>query len=221
MLSPSSIQVVFKTPVAPSAFPSVHKLPDVGERRVVVGENAAPVAHARRHPCFQAHIAEGLDQIHKGRPGVVVPRHRDHIVRQILEVLGVLNAHVAPEQNLAMIRAQGLVDLAEVIDVDLAIALRVDFRLGASLTQFLGFIRPDMEEGAGENRRQVREHLANKSEGPRRGGREHVAVRHLSQILEPLILERHGAGARRTPAPGRSSRGTARRTAPVPSLLPE
>ena len=47
-----------------------------------------------------------------------------------------------------------------------------------------------MEEGAGKNRRQVREHLANKSEGPRRGGREHVAVRHLNQILEPLTLER-------------------------------
>ena len=67
-----------------------------------------------------------------------------------------------------MIGAQGLINLAEVIDVDLAVTLGRDLRLGAPLAQFVGFIRPDMEERAGENRRQVREHLANQSEGPRR-----------------------------------------------------
>src|ERR1019366_8288522 len=99
-----------------------------------------------------------------------------------------LNAHISPEQNLAMIRAQGFVNLAEVIDVDLTIARRFDVLLGASLAQFLGFIGADVEEGTGESGRQICEHPANKSEGSGGGWREHIAVGHFRQIGKALVL---------------------------------
>src|SRR5208282_1654987 len=144
----------------------------------------------RRHPGFKPYVAERFNLVLERWLRIVVPGDCDHVVRQVLEMLGVLNAHIAPEKDLAMVGAQVFVDLPKVIYVDAAVAEFLDLCLGPALAQLKSLIGPDMEERSRKDGSEVCKHFSDESEGGRSSGREHVAVRDFDHILELLILKR-------------------------------
>ena len=101
-----------------------------------------------------------------------------------------LHRDIAPEQHLAVVGLQQGVDLAQVVEVHRSLALRLDHGLGASLAQFKRLVRPDVQEGPRKRRRQLGKHLADEIQRGRHRRRQHVAVRHLDQVLELLVLQR-------------------------------
>src|SRR5208283_3838580 len=105
-------------------------------------------------------------------------------------MLRVLNAHIAPEKDLAMVGSQVFVDFPKVINVDAAVAGFLDLRLGPALAQLNGLIGPDMEERSREHGSEVCKHFSDESEGGGGSGREYVAVRDFGHVLELFILKR-------------------------------
>src|SRR5208337_5691687 len=97
-------------------------------------------------------------------------------------MLRVLNAHIAPEKDLAMVGTQAFIDFPKVVDVDAAVAEFLDLCLGPALAQLKGLIGPDMEERSREDGSEVCKHFSDESEGGRGSGREHVAVRDFNHV---------------------------------------
>ena len=88
-----------------------------------------------------------------------------------------------------MQRRELVVNLLEKVNVDRAVALRFDLRLGAAGSEVEGFVGADVDEGRRKLLRDLREPVLDERQRAGLAGREHMTVGGFSHVLVEVVLE--------------------------------
>ena len=120
---------------------------------------------------------------------VILPGDGDHVLGQCLDEVRAVLRDVAPEEETLSHRPQYLLDLLKKAEIYRAESFGTDAIHGLAAAELEGLVGADVNEGAGKERIDLGEHLANELHRLGLARSEHVTVRRFGQRRVQLVLE--------------------------------